>query len=452
VVNKSAIGDVLTNPNATGRVAKWLIELGPLGIRYEHPKAIKAQVLPDFHTEWIEAQLPGVPDVSNSWTMYFDGSKKNEGAGAGVVLISPKGDKLRYVLQMGFEFPSNNEAEYEALIHGMRMAKAMGCTRIMIYGDSKLVVQQTMKACDSIADNMTLYHDLYNIMEGSFEGCELRHIGRESNEEADKLANIASTKAPIPPGVFFERLEHRSIDKRPSSSAPATGKGNIPSTKDPPVEVLLIEPTWTQPFLAYILRNELPKDTNESRRIIRRAKSYTIINGELYKRNTSGIFQRCIAFEDGKDLLRDIHAGTCGHHAGSRSIVAKAFRAGFYWPTALSDAEDIVKRCIGCQKFATRPHAPASALKTIPLAWPFAQWGLDMVGPLKKSSKGGHTHLLVAVDKFTKWIEAIPITSSTASTAVRFIQSIIYRYGVMDSIPTSQQKSFNLFARSKESC
>ena len=442
VVNKSAIGDVLTNPNATGRVAKWLIELGPLGIKYEHPKAIKAQVLPDFHTEWIEAQLPGVPDVSNSWTMYFDGSKKNEGAGAGVVLISPKGDKLRYVLQMGFEFPSNNEAEYEALIHGMRMAKAMGCTRLMIYGDSKLVVQQTMKACDSIADNMTLYHDLYNIMEGNFEGCELRHIGRESNEEADKLANIASTKAPIPPGVFFERIEHRSIDKRPSASAPATGKGNIPSTTDPPVEVLLIEPTWTQPFLAYILRNELPEDINESRRIIRRAKSYTIINGELYKRNTSGIFQRCIAFEDGKDLLRDIHAGTCGHHAGSRSIVAKAFRAGFYWPTALSDAEDIVKRCIGCQKFATRPHAPASALKTIPLAWPFAQWGLDMVGPLKKSSKGGHTHLLVAVDKFTKWIEAIPITSSTASTAVRFIQSIIYRYGVMDSIITDNGTNF----------
>ena len=71
-------------------------------------------LLPDFTTEWIEAQLPGVPDVSNSWTMYFDGSKKNEGAGAGVILISPKADRLRYVLQMGFAFPTKNEAEYEA--------------------------------------------------------------------------------------------------------------------------------------------------------------------------------------------------------------------------------------------------------------------------------------------------------------------------------------------------
>jgi ribonuclease HI len=214
VISTSGIGDILTNPNATGRVAKWLIELAPRDIKYDYPKAIKAQVLPDFHTEWIEAQLPGAPDVSNSWTMYFDGSKKNEDAGAGVILISPKGDKLRYILQMEFELPSNNEAEYEALIHGMRMAKALGCTRLMIYGDSNLVVQQTMKACDAIADNMIAYRDLYNIMESCFEGCELRHIGRESNEEADKLANIGATKAPVPPGVFLERIEHRSIKKK----------------------------------------------------------------------------------------------------------------------------------------------------------------------------------------------------------------------------------------------
>ena len=89
VISTSGIGDILTNPNATRRVAKWLIELAPRDIKYDYPKAIKAQVLPDFHTEWIEAQLPGAPDVSNSWTMYFDGSKKNEGAGAGVILIKP---------------------------------------------------------------------------------------------------------------------------------------------------------------------------------------------------------------------------------------------------------------------------------------------------------------------------------------------------------------------------
>ena len=145
MVSAAPLTDILNNSKATGRVAKWSIELGPLDLTYKHPTSIKAQVLPDFTTEWMEMQLPSIPDTSSSWTMYFDGSKRNEGAGVGVILISPKGDKLRYVLQMDFEKPSNNEAEYEALIHGMKMAKECGADRLMIYGDSNLVVQQTMK-------------------------------------------------------------------------------------------------------------------------------------------------------------------------------------------------------------------------------------------------------------------------------------------------------------------
>ena len=82
--------------------------------------------------------------------MYFDGSKRIEGAGAGVVLVSPQGDKMRYVLRMSFPNASNNEAEYEALLHGMRMAKACGATRLKIFGDSNLVAQQVMNQCDAI--------------------------------------------------------------------------------------------------------------------------------------------------------------------------------------------------------------------------------------------------------------------------------------------------------------
>ena len=97
VISSSAISDILTNSDATGRVTKWVIELGPWDLKYVHPRAIKAQVLLDFTTEWIEAQLPSVPDLSNAWTMYFDGSKKYDGAGAVVIRISHKGDKLRDV-------------------------------------------------------------------------------------------------------------------------------------------------------------------------------------------------------------------------------------------------------------------------------------------------------------------------------------------------------------------
>ena len=131
---------------------------------------------------------------------------------------------MKYVLQINFCKASNNEAEYEALLHGMRMAKACGATRLMIYGDSNLVVQQTMKACDAVCDNMIAYRDAYDLLEGSFDGCELCHIGRASNEEADMLANIGSTRAPIPPGVFLEQIDNRSVNIKtlpdPAGSAP----------------------------------------------------------------------------------------------------------------------------------------------------------------------------------------------------------------------------------------
>ena len=81
----------------------------------------------------------------------------------------------------------------------------------MIYGYSNLVVQQTMKECDMVADNMIAYRDLYNVLEGNFEGCELRHIGRESNEEADMLANIGSRKEKVSEGVFLECIKQRFI-------------------------------------------------------------------------------------------------------------------------------------------------------------------------------------------------------------------------------------------------
>ena len=126
-----------------------------------------------------------------------------------------------------------------------------------------------------------------------------------------------------------------------------------------------------------------------------------------------------------KELLLEIHVGICGHHDVPCSLVGKAFRQGFYWPTALRNAEDIVRACKGCQFYAKQTNLPAQALQTIPITWPFAVWCLDMVGPLKKAP-GGFTHLLVAIVKFTKWIEAKPITTIDSKEAVKFFLDIIY--------------------------
>src|SRR3954471_9943065 len=217
IVNSAPLADILNNPGATSRVAEWNIELSPRDLQFKHPTTIKAQVLLDFLVEWTEVQTPGSPDLSNSWKMFFDGSKIPQGAGAGVALDSPKGTKLRYVLQINFSHASNNEAEYEALLHDMRMAKTCGATRLVINGDSNLVVQQAMRDCDAIADNMAAYQKLYNTLDGSFYGCELNYISRANNTEADELANIGSTRGPVPPGVFLKSISQRSIKIKPAA-------------------------------------------------------------------------------------------------------------------------------------------------------------------------------------------------------------------------------------------
>jgi ribonuclease HI len=159
--------------------------------------------------------MPELPDLSNCWIIYVDGSKRVLGAGAGVVLVSQQGDKMRYVLRMRFANPSNNDVEDEAVLHGMGMAKACGATRIKIHDDSNLIAQQVLKECDATCANMTVHRAMYDKLEGNFEGCEVTHIGRESNEEVDNLANIGSKCLPIPLGVFFEEIFERSVKIKP---------------------------------------------------------------------------------------------------------------------------------------------------------------------------------------------------------------------------------------------
>jgi hypothetical protein len=121
VVTGYPLGNILRNLDATGRISKWAIELGALNIDFKPRTAIKSQALVDFMAECWENQLPTPTECPGHWLMYFDGSLKLEGAGAGVLLISPIGKQLKYVLQIFWKV-SNNEAELEALLHGLRLA------------------------------------------------------------------------------------------------------------------------------------------------------------------------------------------------------------------------------------------------------------------------------------------------------------------------------------------
>jgi hypothetical protein len=145
----------------------------------------------------------------------------------------------------------------------------------------------------------------------------------------------------------------------------AHGHGAIPHAED-----------WRNKYIAWMDRGELRSDRSEARRIARMAKSFTLVDGELYKRTALGVLQRCVPIPQGRELLRDIHAGVCGHHAAPRTLVGNAFRQGFYWPTAVVDASEIVRTCEGCQFYARKTNLPAHALQMIPVTWPFAVWGL----------------------------------------------------------------------------
>jgi hypothetical protein len=198
---------------------------------------------------------------------------------------------------------------------------------------------------------------------------------------------------------------------------------------------------WREPIIRYIRNEEELDDKAAAERIARQSAHYTLIGGVLYRRGATGVLIKCISSVTGQQLLDEIHAGQCGIHAASRTLVGKVFRSGFYCPTAKSDATELVQRCEACQFLSKQQHLPAQQLQTIPVTWPFACWGLDMIGSFKKA-QGGYTHVLVAIDKFTKWIEYKPTASLTSAKAVEFIQDIIFRFGIPNSIITDLGSNF----------
>jgi hypothetical protein len=211
---------------------------------------------------------------------------------------------------------------------------------------------------------MAAYRDEVDEMAKSFLGYDIKHVRREDNMAADTLSKLGSSHKAVPPGVFLEHLRVPSVKM--------VDPENPELASSPVMAVLPSNPPWAEPYLEYLTNKQLPEDEVQKRQIERRAKAYTIIDGQLYKRSTSGVFMKCISQVDRIEILREIHEGECGHHAAARSLVAKAFRHGFYWPTAKTDADRIVELCQGCQMYSKQTHMPAIALHTIPITWPFA--------------------------------------------------------------------------------
>jgi hypothetical protein len=274
-------------------------------------------------------------------------------------------------------------------------------------------------------------------LEDHFEGLEFHRVSRDNNVAADVLSKLGSKRTLVPTGVFVQDLCKPSIRLL---SDLETSHNDTPGGRD--VFMAEAEDDWGLYFIAYIMEKRVPEDKVEREKIIRRAANYVVISTELYRRSASnGVLMKCILQSKGLELLQDIHGGECGNHTASANLVEKAYRSGFYWPTALADARDLVWQCKGCQFFAKKQHVPAQVLRTIPPSWPFAIWGLDSVGPFKMAL-GGYKHILVAVDKFTKWIEVRAVAIVTSKEAAKFIEDITHRFGVPNRIVTDLGKAF----------
>jgi ribonuclease HI len=210
VVSKYPLGEVIQNPEAKGRIAKWAFELMGQNITYAPCSMIKSQVLADFMAEWMEIQTPPASIEHETWTMYFDGSVMKEGAGVGVVFISPLGVRMEYMVRLHFP-TSNNATEYEALINGLRIAVELRIKRLEIRGDSELVVGQVMKDKICVDPKMAAYCQAVRDLEGKFHGLELHHVLCDYKKAADVLAKAASSRSPVPYGVFASDQHQPSV-------------------------------------------------------------------------------------------------------------------------------------------------------------------------------------------------------------------------------------------------
>nr|KYP54877.1 Gypsy retrotransposon integrase-like protein 1 [Cajanus cajan] len=168
-------------------------------------------------------------------------------------------------------------------------------------------------------------------------------------------------------------------------------------------------------------------DLIESKKLRTQAARYSIVSGELYIRGFSTPLLRCLDQQQADYVIREIHEGICGSHSGGRTLATKVLRAGYYWPTLRSNCTEFVKKCVQCQKHENLIHASAAELHSISSPWPFALWGIDILGPFPMA-KGQVKLLIVVVDYFTKWIEAEPLATITATNVQKFVwKNIITR-------------------------
>ncbi|XP_024172220.1 uncharacterized protein LOC112178292 [Rosa chinensis] len=399
-------------------------------------KAVKGQAIADFLAHHPTLEIPTLkeleiasttmtrPDLARipeyavwyqatvylqPWVLFFDSSRTDTLAGAGIVLENPAGDHFSYSFQLEFKC-TNNQAEYEALIIGLEVLLEMGVRNVQIRGDSQLVINQLQEKYRCASWLLVPYLNSAIELLDQFDDVDLEHIPRERNFAANELAQLATgitLKYRVRERIL--KVEHRTL---PSWLA-------RPDPPDEPMVAVLepIDVDWRIPLIEYLKQ----PDPTAARKIRFLALNYFLRGDELRRRGEDGIDFRCVYGREAKRLMCEVHTRICGAHQAAPKMRWLLRRHGYYWPSILKDCIAFAKGCEDCQAHGPVQHVPTIPMQPIIKPWPVRGWALDLIGMIHPHSSLQHKFIIVTTDYFTKWVEAEPLKEASGATIRQFI-------------------------------
>ncbi|XP_076938554.1 uncharacterized protein LOC143606789 [Bidens hawaiensis] len=279
-----------------------------------------------------------VRDEEPWWKLYTDGASNEEGSRAGLILVSPEGIELTYAIRLNFP-STNNEAEYEAFLAGLRIAKGIRVRKVQAHVDSLLVANQVGGTYDARDPKMREYLRVTQELMKEFEGAEVIHIPRGSNKKANALSKLAA--------VAFDHLAKEvKVETLKKPSVIEAMVTNVETQRE----------SWMTPIVEYLREGKVYEDKEEERKLKVKALQYEMIEGSLYRKSYLGPSLKCINEEEAEYVIREIHEGICGMYMGAKMIVARAMRAGYYWRAMFFSAVQEIQKCESCCNTVKIPH------------------------------------------------------------------------------------------------